>query len=160
MDENWDEEEDLEPASNFKLPQFSPRTLMTVLIGAAIFFSLVVWWGLYPVVFILSSALGIFLGLLLCSYVGLGFTFDNLPYDIAKCLLVACATFAPIYLLPLMHIPILSTTLYPFAPVFFYWLGMKVAWNELEAPELFLTAIISFFTWATLTYVTSLIFGV
>ena len=64
MDENWEEEEEeLEPASSFKLPQYSLRTLMIVVTGAAVFFSLVAWWGLYPVVFILADALGVFLGL-------------------------------------------------------------------------------------------------
>ncbi len=37
---------------------------------------------------------------------------------------------------------------------------MKTAWDDLELPEIFITAVVSFFTWAAVTYVTSLIFGV
>ncbi len=159
MDENWDEEEELESASKFKLPQYSLRTLMTIVTGAAVFFSLVAWWGLYPVVFILGAALGIFLGLLLCSSIGLGFVFEDLRWDIAKCLLIACATIAPLYLLRIFQIPILSTTLYIFTPALAYWFCIKVAWDDIESPEIFITAIISFFTWAAITYVTSMIFG-
>jgi hypothetical protein len=48
MVENWDEEEEeLEAASSFKLPHYSLRTLMIVVTGAAVFFSLVAWWGFY-----------------------------------------------------------------------------------------------------------------
>jgi hypothetical protein len=36
---------------------------------------------------------------------------------------------------------------------------MKAAWDDLELPEIFITAVIAFFTWAAVTYVTSLIFG-
>ena len=161
MDENWEEEdeEELEPATRFKLPQYSLRTLMIVVTGAAVFFSFVACLGLYPVVFILASALGVFLGLLLCSSIGLGFNFNDLRWDIAKCFMVACATIAPFYLVPLLHLPVLESTVYVFAPPFFYWLCMKTAWDDLDLPEIFLTAIVSFFTWAFVTYVTSLIFG-
>ena len=164
MDENWDEEEEFEPESKFKLPQFSLRTLMIVVTAAAVFCSLVAWWGLYPVVFILADALGVFLGLLICSSIGLGFAFEDLRWDIAKCFIVACVTIAPlyllIYLLPLLNMPFLSSAIYFFTPVFFYWLCMKTAWDDLELHEIFITAVISFFTWATVTYVVSLIFGV
>jgi hypothetical protein len=159
MQENRDEEEELEPASKFKLPQFSLRTLMIAVTAAAVFFSFVAWWGLYPVVFILASALGVFLGLLLCSSIGLGFNFNDLRWDIAKCFMVACITIAPLYLVPLLHLPVLESTVYVFAPPFFYWLCMKTAWDDLDLPEIFLTAVVSFFTWAIVTYVTSLIFG-
>ena len=159
MDENWEEEEELEQEPSFRLPQYSLRTLMIVVTAAAIFFSLVAWWGLYPVVFILADTLGVFLGLLLCSIIGLGFNFNDLRWDIAKCFMVACATFAPFYVVPLLHLPVLESTVYVFAPPFFYWLSMKTAWDDLELPEIFITAVVSFFTWASLTYVTSLIFG-
>jgi hypothetical protein len=36
MEANWDEEEELEPASRLKLPQFSLRTLMIVVTAAAV----------------------------------------------------------------------------------------------------------------------------
>jgi hypothetical protein len=163
MEENWDEEEELEPESKFKLPQYSLRTLMIAVTAAAVFFSFVAWWGLYPVVFILASALGVFLGLLLCSSIGLGFNFNDLRWDIAKCFIVACATIAPFFIMPyllsLLNIPFFSGAIYLFTPIFFYWLCMKTVWDDLELPEIFLTAVVSFFTWALVTYVTSLIFG-
>ncbi|MGA2799245.1 MAG: hypothetical protein ABSE63_16820, partial [Thermoguttaceae bacterium] len=121
MDENWDEEEEFEPESKFKLPQYSLRTLMIVVTATVVFFSLVAWWGLYPVVFILADALGVFLGLLLCSTIGLGFNFDDLRWDIAKCFIVAFVTFAPFYILPyflsLLNMPFLSGAIYLFTPV-------------------------------------------
>jgi hypothetical protein len=159
VEENWDEEDEESASTPAGKPlQFSLRTLMTVVTAAAIFFSLVAWWGLYPVVFILGSALGTFLGLLLCTYIGLGFSFDNLPWDISKCLIVSCVTIGPLYLLPLLQIPILSTSAYPLVPPLCYWFGMQVAWDDLESPEIFISAIVSFFTWATITYLTSLLF--
>jgi hypothetical protein len=170
MEDKWDEEEDeeeeLEPASWFKRPQFSLRTLMIVVTGAAVLCSLVAWLG-YAVLFIIASiiasALGIFLGLLICSSIGLGFAFEDLRWDIAKCFIVACATIAPLYLLPyllpLLNMPILSSAIYLFTPVFFYWLCMKTAWNDLELHEIFIAAVVSFFTWAPVAYVASLIFG-
>ena len=158
MAENWEEEEEeSEPAFRFKLPQYSLRTLMIVVTGAAVFFSLVAWWGLFPIVFIFAAALGVFLGLLICSSVGMGFNFDDLRWDVAKCFIVACATIAPFYILPylldLMNIPFISGAIYVFAPAFFYWLSMKTAWDDLELPEIFLTAVVSFFTWAAVTYI-------
>ncbi|MGD0516967.1 MAG: hypothetical protein ABSA26_05470 [Thermoguttaceae bacterium] len=162
MEDKWDEEdeEELEPASWFKRPQFSLRTLMIVVTGAAVLCSLVAWLG-YAVLFILAAALGIFLGLLICSSIGLGFAFEDLRWDIAKCFIVACATIAPLYLLPYilpsLNMPILSSAIYLFTPVFFYWLGMNTAWNDLELHEIFITAVISFFTWALVSYVTSLV---
>ncbi|MGD0382629.1 MAG: hypothetical protein ABSA77_03840 [Thermoguttaceae bacterium] len=165
MEDNWDEEdeEELESSSGFKLPQFSLRTLMIVVTGAAVLCSLVAWWGLYPVVFILADALGVFLGLLICSSIGLGFAFEDLRWDIAKCFIVACVTIAPLYLLlyllPLLKMPFLSSAIYLFTPVFFYWLCMKTAWDDLELPEIFITAVISLFTWALVSYVAFLIFG-
>lgn len=159
MDENWDEEDEGSASTPAGKPlQFSLRTLMTVVTAAAIFFSLVARWGLYPVVFILASALGTFLGLLLCSYIGLGFVFDNLPWDIGKCLIVSCVTIGSIYLMPLLQIPILSTFAYPLVPPLCYWLSMQAAWNDLEMPEIFISAVVSFFTWAPIVYLTSLVF--
>jgi hypothetical protein len=166
MAENWEEDEnedeELEPASSFKLPQYSLRTLMIVVTGAAVFFSFVACLGLYPVVFILADALGVFLGLLLCSSIGLGFNFDDMRWDIAKCFMVACVTIAPFYIMPyllsFLDFSFFSGAIYLFTPVFFYWLCMKTAWDDLDLPEIFLTAIVSFFTWAGVTYVTSLIF--
>jgi hypothetical protein len=162
MENNRDEEEELESASGFKPPQFSLRTLMIVVTGTAIFCSLVAWLG-YAVLFIFSCALGIFLGLSICSALGLGFGFEDLRWDIAKCFMVACVVVAPLYILPyllsLTNAPLLSSALYVFAPAFFFWLGMQTAWNDLELPEIFITAVITFFTWAFLSYVAGLIFG-
>ncbi len=161
MDENWDEEEELESESKFKLPQYSLRTLMIVVTGAAVLCSLIAWLG-YVVVFIFAGALGIFLGLLLCTYAGLGFAFENLPWDVAKCFIVACATIAPLYILPyFFHVldifPFFAGPIYVFAPPFFYWVSMKTAWNDIGLLEIFITAVVSFFTWAFVSYVVAMV---
>ena len=157
-----EDEGELESASTFKLPQYSLRTLMIVVTGAAVLFSLFAWLG-FVAVFILGGALGVFLGLLLCSALGLGFTFEDLRWDIPKCFIVAFVTIAPFYCLPYLiawtHADFLASFLYLFTPVFFYWLSMKTAWNDLELPAVFVTAFVAFFTWAAVAFVAATIAG-
>jgi hypothetical protein len=157
INDDWeDQSDDFEESSP---PQFSLRTLMIVVTGAAVVFSLIAWWGLFPAVAIFGIALGIFLGLLLCSYLGLCSGFNDLRWDIPKCFMVACATVGPVCILVLLNIPNFPYYIYPFIPAFCYWFTMKSAWEELELPEIFLTAVISFCTMATMVYVTSKIVG-
>jgi len=161
MDSDWEEES--APRRARKPPQYSLRTLMTVVTAAAIFFSLIAWWGLYPFVLIFSSifsiALGTFLGLLLCSYIGLGFEFGNLRWDIAKCLVVACAPIAPIYLMALLQIPLIPLFLAAYALVaaLCYWFVMKLAWDDLGSLAIFISVIISFFTWIFALFLTHIV---
>ena len=78
-----------------------------------------------------TVALGMFLGLLICSHVGLAFGFTDLRRDILKCVVVAIVTVAagtglwalaknPRVLLPL--------------PVIWY-IVVKLCWLELEKAE-------------------------
>jgi hypothetical protein len=156
------EEEDgeSESATRFKLPQYSLRTLIIVVTGAAVLLSLFAWLGFFAV-FILGGALGVFLGLLLCSALGFSFAFDDLRWDVPKCFIVAFATIAPFYFLPYLidwtHADSFASILYLFTPIFCYWLSMTTAWHDLELPEIFVTALVSFFTWAAVAYAASVI---
>lgn len=119
-------------------PQFGLRTLLLATTVFAGLCSLVALFGLtgalgaIMIVVILATGVGTFVGLLICSYAGLGFGFEDLRWEVLKCLalgtiailsaygLFSLAEASPI----LLVIPILMAVC------------MKLFWQDLEAIEM------------------------
>lgn len=84
-------------------PQFSLRTMLLAVTAFAVLCSLVAVFGhtgiggLTMVAVILAAAAGAFVGLLICSYAGLGFGFDDLKWDALKCVGLAAMTVLTAY---------------------------------------------------------------
>lgn len=72
-------------------PQFGLRTMLLAMTALAALCGLVAWCGLaggpglVMVVVVLATGAGAFVGLLICSYTGLGFGFGDLTSDALKC---------------------------------------------------------------------------
>jgi hypothetical protein len=142
-----DEEEDQEEESAWALPrvQFSLATLMGVVTGAMVLMGLIFWLGFPSVMFLIGAAGGMFLGLLICNYFGLGFAFENLPADILKCFLISAASLAAwkmIASVPLFPVLIRSGLIINF---FIYWIGMKLAWLDIEFYEIIICCVSALF---------------
>lgn len=79
-------------------PQFTLRTLLLVMTAVAVVCSLVAVCGLtgYDAAIllglILAVGMGTFVGLLICSYAGLGFGFEDLKWEVFRCLAVGAIT--------------------------------------------------------------------
>jgi hypothetical protein len=100
---------------------------------------------LVPVVFLIGSAGGTFLGLLACNYFGLGFAFEDLRSDILKCVLIPTASLGSwwlISLIPLSPWLVRSALIINF---FIYWIGMKLAWLDIELHEILICCISALF---------------
>ncbi|MBN2579905.1 MAG: hypothetical protein JXB10_13030 [Pirellulales bacterium] len=148
--EDFDDEEELEngaePAWTFPRLQFSLAQLLWVVTGAAVLCGLIAWWGAIPVLFLIGSAGGTFLGLLVCNYFGLGFAFENLRADLLKCVVIPAVPLGAWHLL--MLFPFIVLPLWTFLIVFFltYWMGMKFAWLDIEMHEIVLCCICTIFS--------------
>lgn len=90
-------------------------------------------------VLILANAAGTFAGLLLCSYLGLGFGFGDLKYDVLKCLALAAIVLVPASAL-LCWAPHPGVIL-PFLIVWF--IVMKLLWLDLEKAEIVVTGLVA-----------------
>jgi hypothetical protein len=73
-------------------PQFGLRTMLLGMTAFAVVCGLVAWCGLtgrsgaIMILVILGASVGTFVGLLICSYAGLGFGFEDLKWEVIKCL--------------------------------------------------------------------------
>jgi len=80
------------PMSKDPPPQFGLRTMLLGMTAFAVVCGLVAWCGLTGyngaiiVGVILAVAAGTFIGLLICSYAGLGFGFEDLRWEVLRCL--------------------------------------------------------------------------
>ena len=95
---------------------------------------------------ILAAAAGTFLGLLLCSSLGLGFGFEDLKIDVAKCVVLAA-----VVVLQAAGLLALAKNVYVVAPTpVVWWIGIKLCWHDIENPEIFLTGAVALSTTAAL----------
>jgi hypothetical protein len=68
--------------------QFSIRSMLLVTAGFALFCGLLSWLGVVILIW-LGAALAMFLGMLAGQYVGLDTCFEDIRWDIAKCVFLA-----------------------------------------------------------------------
>jgi len=88
---------------------------------------------------VLVSSVGTFTGLLVCSLLGLGFGFGKLGRDLAKCLGLSLA------------VVLIGVGLYTIAPnprvlialPLLWFIGIKLAWIDLEKSEIAITGILT-----------------
>jgi len=88
---------------------------------------------------VLVSSAGTFVGLLVCSLLGLGFGFGRLSRDLAKCLGLS------------LTIVLIGVGLYGIAPnprvlivlPLLWFIGIRLAWMDLEKPEIVITGILT-----------------
>lgn len=133
------EEETLEPG-RFRF-QFGISTLLYIMTGLAVLCGTIAWLGVVPVLMIVSIAGGTFGGLFLCNFFGLGFGFEELSWDIAKCFIIAAIAIIPGSILvhlrfqyfPLNACFILSALAYCFS--------VKIAWLDIENPEVLICSL-------------------
>jgi len=117
-------------------PQFGLRTMLLGMTAFAVVCGLVAWCGLtgYNGVIvlgvILAAAVGTFIGLLICSYAGLGFGFEDLRWEVLRCLAVCTITVLSGYGLAL-----LSPGLVLIAPLVMG-VCMKLAWPDIAGGEM------------------------
>ena len=104
--------------------------------GLAVVCGTIAWLGLLPVLAVISLAGGTFLGLLLCNYLGLGFAFEDLPWDIAKCFIIAAIAIIPVAIVVRLQLEFFPV--YACLMLFFlaYRLSMKFSWLDIEQPEI------------------------
>jgi hypothetical protein len=150
LDEEEELENDGEPSWTFPRLQFSLASLLAVMTGTAVLLGLIQWWGLASVLFLIGSAAGTFLGLLACNYFELGFAFENLRIDILKCFLIPAAPFGAWNLLILFHFTLLPVWTFLIAFFLIYWVGMKLAWIDIEMPEIVICCVSALFTGSAL----------
>jgi hypothetical protein len=146
LDEEPESENGDQPSWTLPRFQFSLATLMGVVTGTALLCGLIKWWGLIPVLFLIGSAAGTFLGLLVCNYFGLGFAFENLRADMLKCFLIPGAAMAAwflISLIPMSPALLRSTLIINFL---IFWIGMKMAWLDIEMYEIIICFIGALFS--------------
>jgi len=91
--------------------------------------------GIVLVLLVVTVAVGMFLGLLICSHVGIGFGFTDLRKDILKCVLVSIVTVAAGA--GLLTLAGSLRVLLPL-PVIWY-IVVKLCWLELEKAEVAIT---------------------
>ncbi len=147
QDNGREKEDDVPETTGFRF-QFGISTLLYIMTGLAVLCGLMAWVGLLPILLIISIAGGTFLGLLACNYFGLGFAFENLPWDIAKCFIIAGIAVVPgtIFVLfqfqffPVWACFILSGLAYCFS--------MKFAWLDIENPEILVCSLVAVFVMA------------
>jgi hypothetical protein len=140
-------EDDAPESTGFRF-QFGISTLLYIMTGLVVLCGLIAWVGLLPLLLIISIAGGTFLGLLACSYFGLGFAFENLTWDIAKCFIIAMIAIIPGAVL--VHFQ------FEFFPVWAcfilcglaYCFSMKFAWLDIENPEILLCSLAAVFVMA------------
>jgi hypothetical protein len=88
-------------------------------------------------ILIVTSTSGTFIGLYICSLLGLGFGFGDLKRDIARCL---CLSLTVV----LIGVGLYSIALTPrvliVLPVLWF-IGIKLAWIDLEKPEIAITGV-------------------
>jgi hypothetical protein len=128
------EDDDAEP-TGFRF-QFGISTLLYIMTGLAVLCGLIAWLGLLPILLIISIAGGTFIGLLACSYFGLGFAFENLPWDIAKCFIIAGIAIVPGAILVMLHFDLFPAWACFILCGFAYCFSMKFAWLDIENPEI------------------------
>ena len=119
-------------------PQFGLRTMLLGVAALAVVCGLVAtvglrgWPGVVMVVVILATAVGAFVGLWICCYAGLGFGFEDLRWDILKCLALAAITILVAYV---------AVSLSPAPQVLFLVpivmaVCMKLFWLDIEGIEM------------------------
>ncbi len=117
---------------------------MTVVTIAAIICGFVVWLGLGTVVLIAANATGTFLGLLVCSYMDLGFGFTDLKWDITKCFIIAAAVILPAFAIRFIgnsYDVFYLARSYAIVVCLIYVFGIKLAWLELEKAEILIVSL-------------------
>jgi hypothetical protein len=147
--EDFDRDDEIENGeeTGWRLPrfQFSLAALLWIVTGVAVLSGLIAWWGLVPVMFLIGSAGGTFLGLLVCNYFELGFGFEDLRADILKCVLIPAASLGGWWLMssiPFGPWMVRSALIINF---FIYWIGMKLAWPDIELHEILICCISALF---------------
>jgi len=112
--------------------QFRLRTLFTVTLLVAIFFSMVAWWGPIIVAAVVGGAVGAFLAAWICPAVGLDNPFGELKWDVAKCFGVSTAlvgmAYAAVAWTGLPHLLLIVVMVHYFV--------VKASWFELDGVEI------------------------
>jgi hypothetical protein len=148
-EQNDDEEiEDESPEPDRPWYQFGISTLLYLMTGTAVLCSMIAWLGLLPVLLVLSIAGGTFLGLLFCSYLGLGFAFEDLPWDIAKCFIIAVIAIIPGALLAYMEFELFPVRACVILSGLAYCFSFKFAWLDIENPEILICSLVALFVMA------------
>jgi hypothetical protein len=138
-DDRAEEDDDSEP-TGFRF-HFGISTLLYIMTGLAVLCGLIAWVGLLPILLIISIAGGTFLGLLACSYFGLGFAFENLPWDIAKCFIIAGIAIVPGTIMVLLHFELFPAWTCFILCGLAYCISMKFAWLDIENPEILICSL-------------------
>ena len=112
--------------------QFRLRTLFAVTFLAAVFFSMVAWWGAIIVTLVVAGAVGAFLGAWMCPALGLDNPFGELKWDVAKSfgvstILVGLA-YASVAWIGLPHLLVIVLMVHFFL--------LKAFWFELDTVEI------------------------
>ena len=147
QDDDQEMEDDAPESTGFRF-QFGISTLLYVMTGLAVFCGLIAWLGLLPILLIISIAGGTFLGLLACSYFGLGFAFENLPWDIAKCFIIAAIAIVPGAILVYFQFQFFPAWACFILSGFAYCFSMKFAWLDIENPEILICSLVAVFVMA------------
>jgi hypothetical protein len=118
--------------------QFGLRTMLLGMTAFAILCGLVAWCGLTGrtgvsmIIVILGAGAGTFIGLLICSYAGLGFGFEDLKWEVVKCLALGAVTVLSAYgllsLAPVYHLLAITIILMIVC--------IKLFWPDVEGVEI------------------------
>ncbi|MCC6126372.1 MAG: hypothetical protein IT426_15550 [Pirellulales bacterium] len=144
QDDDRHAEDDAPEPTGFRF-QFGISTLLYIMTGLAVLCGFISWLGLLPILLVISLAGGTFLGLLLCNYWDLGFAFEDLRWDVAKCFIIAGITILPGAILVLCRFEYFPTRSCVILSGLAYFFSLKMAWLDMENPEIliaFLAAVI------------------
>jgi hypothetical protein len=138
QDDDREKEGEAPEPTGFRF-QFGISTLLYIMTGLAVLCGFISWLGLLPILLVISIAGGTFLGLFLCNYWGLGFAFEDLPWDIGKCFIIAGLTILPGVILVLCRFEYFPTRTCVILSGLTYFFSIKLSWLDIENPEILIT---------------------